>query len=728
MELAICKTDLSATKFMLPPSLPTSAAIGSTSAVSASTASHFLDKAAHELFHLNAINGHLFKSPSSTGHHLNSVGNPSILSHLNGINNSIGHSGQASTMRLKKNRKVTFLSSLVESKNIFIKEEPIHGCKDLCSLSDISDHEASLEVPTALPPLTPGTNRKVNEVLKASFASWEKEVQNCNITKDPREWTEEHVIYWLNWAKNEFSLLSMNLDPFYKMKGRAMVDLGKEKFLAITPPFTGDILWEHLDILQKDCEKPNEDIVHGNSFESATTASVCGSDHQVANYPTEPPANSNNNNSSINSRLSMDYVTSAANSDNKNFHRATPHSHNGYNTSNTHDRSNTSPPPQQQQSQQPTVNGSGSASSNNNNSSMLPPAVQQNNNNSNNNENNNTSSSNSNTNSSNGNNSGSNNANAGSNNNNNNNNNINYMATMAAIYQHQLKEEPGTQNSSLGYGGGSNSQNDPTDLSSYGLPAHLAAYSGGSGSGPSGGGSSGGGGDESDYHSTISAQDHQSQQSSAGNGSGGASGGSSGTGNGYMDSSSEFYATYAGRSRFHDSYPPEFTPYDAQSFQSMGAQPTAMDQWGAAHAHQHPAAYMSTLGLDKGLLGGYTTQGGVPCFTGSGPIQLWQFLLELLLDKTCQSFISWTGDGWEFKLTDPDEVARRWGIRKNKPKMNYEKLSRGLRYYYDKNIIHKTAGKRYVYRFVCDLQNLVGHTPEELVAKYDLKIEKKDVD
>ena len=25
--------------------------------------------------------------------------------------------------------------------------------------------------------------------------------------------------------------------------------------------------------------------------------------------------------------------------------------------------------------------------------------------------------------------------------------------------------------------------------------------------------------------------------------------------------------------------------------------------------------------------------------------------------------------------------------------MNYEKLSRGLRYYYDKNIIHKTAGQ-----------------------------------
>jgi c-ets proto-oncogene protein len=42
---------------------------------------------------------------------------------------------------------------------------------------------------------------------------------------------------------------------------------------------------------------------------------------------------------------------------------------------------------------------------------------------------------------------------------------------------------------------------------------------------------------------------------------------------------------------------------------------------------------------------------------GSGPIQLWQFLLELLTDKSCQSFISWTGDGWEFKLSDPDEVC-----------------------------------------------------------------------
>ncbi|XP_051913037.1 protein C-ets-2-like isoform X2 [Hippocampus zosterae] len=107
-------------------------------------------------------------------------------------------------------------------------------------------------------------------------------------------------------------------------------------------------------------------------------------------------------------------------------------------------------------------------------------------------------------------------------------------------------------------------------------------------------------------------------------------------------------------------------------------------------------------------------------YTGSGPIQLWQFLLELLTDRRCRSCISWTGDGWEFKLTDPDEVALLWGRRKHKPKMNYEKLSRGLRYYYDKNIIRKTVGKRYVYRFVCNLQGLLGYEPGELRDLSDL--------
>lgn len=84
---------------------------------------------------------------------------------------------------------------------------------------------------------------------------------------------------------------------------------------------------------------------------------------------------------------------------------------------------------------------------------------------------------------------------------------------------------------------------------------------------------------------------------------------------------------------------------------------------------------------------------------GTGQIQLWQFLLELLSDASLSSIIAWEGTNGEFKLIDPDEVARKWGERKSKPNMNYDKLSRALRYYYDKNIMTKVHGKRYAYKF-----------------------------
>ncbi|XP_037817862.1 DNA-binding protein D-ETS-6 isoform X1 [Lucilia sericata] len=84
---------------------------------------------------------------------------------------------------------------------------------------------------------------------------------------------------------------------------------------------------------------------------------------------------------------------------------------------------------------------------------------------------------------------------------------------------------------------------------------------------------------------------------------------------------------------------------------------------------------------------------------GSGQIQLWQFLLELLGDSSKSNCISWEGTNGEFKLIDPDMVAKLWGERKAKPNMNYDKLSRALRYYYDKNIMTKVHGKRYAYKF-----------------------------
>ncbi|RWS07956.1 DNA-binding protein Ets97D-like protein [Dinothrombium tinctorium] len=98
----------------------------------------------------------------------------------------------------------------------------------------------------------------------------------------------------------------------------------------------------------------------------------------------------------------------------------------------------------------------------------------------------------------------------------------------------------------------------------------------------------------------------------------------------------------------------------------------------------------------------------------NGQIQLWQFLLELLTDADCREWIQWVGVEGEFKLINPEMVAQLWGQRKNKPTMNYEKLSRALRYYYDGDMIAKVHGKRFVYKFVCDLKSLIGYDAAEL--------------
>lgn len=99
----------------------------------------------------------------------------------------------------------------------------------------------------------------------------------------------------------------------------------------------------------------------------------------------------------------------------------------------------------------------------------------------------------------------------------------------------------------------------------------------------------------------------------------------------------------------------------------------------------------------------------------NGQIQLWQFLLDILTDREHRNIIQWIDGGeGEFKLTDPERVANLWGERKNKPTMNYEKLSRALRYYYDGDMISKVTGKRFVYKFVCDLRQLIGYSAQEL--------------
>jgi len=437
-------------------------------------------------------------------------------------------------------------------------------------VSDVESYYSDLPLlPTTphggpqVPPLTPGTNLKVGEALKATYSSWNDKTRQLGIPRDPRLWENIEVIAWLDWAANEFQLYSDSVTNFirsFQMTGKDMCGLSKEEFCARAPVFVGDILWEHLVLLQQDVDREKAALKNAPSNLSETST-------DPVSLPPSPPS-------------SQHYPVS--HSPQKTYHTLSPSRHTPYTaptpplTYTNLDSSSLKPqttPPLSIKSEYPAVTS--------------------------------------------------------------------HMATYNQYPQYQTYQRLPQVSHPYQHYPGYNvyEMQAPVSHQYPAFPSHPALPT---------------------APTPIAQPGDRTQVSSGWTGSSGHS-----TGHSYQSS---------GR----PSPPPSVHTAHAQSGQSQ---------------------------VSSGYSG--------PSITPTGPIQLWQFILELLSDKTCQHFISWTGDGWEFKMTDPDEVARRWGLRKNKPKMNYEKLSRGLRYYYDKNIIHKTAGKRYVYRFVCDLQSLLGYKPED---------------
>ncbi|CAF4767747.1 unnamed protein product, partial [Rotaria sp. Silwood1] len=80
---------------------------------------------------------------------------------------------------------------------------------------------------------------------------------------------------------------------------------------------------------------------------------------------------------------------------------------------------------------------------------------------------------------------------------------------------------------------------------------------------------------------------------------------------------------------------------------------------------------------------------------------LWEFLYILLEDPHYESIIHWENrEKMIFRIIQADKLAALWGLQKNRLSMTYEKLSRGMRYYYSNNIISKEQSKRLLYRFM----------------------------
>lgn len=110
----------------------------------------------------------------------------------------------------------------------------------------------------------------------------------------------------------------------------------------------------------------------------------------------------------------------------------------------------------------------------------------------------------------------------------------------------------------------------------------------------------------------------------------------------------------------------------------------------------------ASAGEKSGTICGYTFQQLKSYIPESGHIQLWQFLIQLLCEPFNEDCIRWEGTNGSFTIVNQNELARRWGERKRRKHMTYEKLSRAIRYYYDKNYVKKIHGKKATYVFNFD--------------------------
>ena len=66
---------------------------------------------------------------------------------------------------------------------------------------------------------------------------------------DPMNWTKLHVSKWLDWAEREFGFDSIDRSNF-KLTGAQLCSISLDEFVKRSPPYTGDIMLSHLNLLR----------------------------------------------------------------------------------------------------------------------------------------------------------------------------------------------------------------------------------------------------------------------------------------------------------------------------------------------------------------------------------------------------------------------------------------------------------------------------------------------
>ena len=51
--------------------------------------------------------------------------------------------------------------------------------------------------------------KSISDVLKSTYATWDRVREGLWIGRDPRDWSQDHVAHWLSWAIREFNLTGL---------------------------------------------------------------------------------------------------------------------------------------------------------------------------------------------------------------------------------------------------------------------------------------------------------------------------------------------------------------------------------------------------------------------------------------------------------------------------------------------------------------------------------------
>ena len=83
---------------------------------------------------------------------------------------------------------------------------------------------------------------------------------------------------------------------------------------------------------------------------------------------------------------------------------------------------------------------------------------------------------------------------------------------------------------------------------------------------------------------------------------------------------------------------------------------------------------------------------------------LWKFLLHLLLSPNHGHVIQWTGQGYEFRITNHSALTQMWASHSNSAPLSYHGLIGELRSYSGLEILESISEDELIYQFKLDIQ------------------------